>query len=77
MRLPEREREREFMFEYDATFEDERVEDSIDDHLVPKLSNRDNVLLLMIVQFHNYTLQYSKSKFRSIILPPSFNIQIT
>jgi hypothetical protein len=35
----------EFMPEYEATFGDERVEDSIDDRLVPELSKRDKALL--------------------------------
>jgi hypothetical protein len=37
--------EPEFMPEYDPVFEDERAEDSADDHPVPELSNRDKVLL--------------------------------
>jgi hypothetical protein len=35
----------EFMAEYDATFGDERAEDSADDHPVLELSNREMVLL--------------------------------
>jgi hypothetical protein len=34
-----------FIQEYEVTFGDERAEDSVDDRLVPELSNRDNVLL--------------------------------
>jgi hypothetical protein len=37
--------ELEFMPEYETAFGDERVEDSIDDRLVPELSNRDKTLL--------------------------------
>jgi hypothetical protein len=35
----------EFMPKYDATFGDERMEDSTDDRLVLELSNSDNILL--------------------------------
>jgi hypothetical protein len=37
--------EPKFMPEYDATFGDERAEESVDDRPVLELSNRDNVLL--------------------------------
>jgi hypothetical protein len=33
------------MPEYDATFGDERVNDSVDDRSVPELNNKDKVLL--------------------------------
>jgi hypothetical protein len=37
--------EPEFMPEYDATFGNQRAEDSCDDRPVPELSNRDKILL--------------------------------
>jgi hypothetical protein len=42
----------EFMLDYDATFGDERAEDSVDDGPVPKLSNKDKVLLQRALAEH-------------------------
>jgi hypothetical protein len=44
--------ESEFMPEYEAAFEVERVEDSIDDRLVPELSNMDKALLQRALAEH-------------------------
>jgi hypothetical protein len=44
--------EPEFMSEYDATFRDERAEDSADDRPVLELSNRDKVLLQRALAEH-------------------------
>jgi hypothetical protein len=42
----------EFMLDYDATFGDERAEDSVDDGLVPELSNKDKVMLQRALAEH-------------------------
>jgi hypothetical protein len=44
--------ELEFMLEYEATFQDERAEDSADDRPVPKLRNRDKDLLQRALAEH-------------------------
>jgi hypothetical protein len=44
--------ELEFIPEYETTFGDEHVEDSIDDRLVPELSNRDKTLLQRALAEH-------------------------
>jgi hypothetical protein len=42
----------EFMPEYEATFGDECVEDSVDDRPVPELSNRDKTLFQRVLVEH-------------------------
>jgi hypothetical protein len=49
--------ELEFMLEYEAAFRDERAEDSVDDRLVPELSNMDKVLLQRALAEHAAEMQ--------------------